>query len=113
VSDDRNLVRGCLAGEDDALSAFVSRYQSAVFGLCYRMVAHRHDAEDITQEVFLRAFRNLRQWDPTRPLVPWLLTIAANRCRTWLANRTRREIPAEFTENVADPAGDKPPARSG
>lgn len=108
MSDDRKLVRGCLAGEADALSAFVCRYQSAVFGLCFRMVAHLHDAEDITQEVFLRAFRNLRQWDSTRPLVPWLLTIAANRCRTWLANRKRREVPAEFPENVADRATDNP-----
>src|SRR6185295_16228496 len=69
------------------------------------MLSHREDAEDVSQEVFLRAFRNLRQWDVKRPLIPWLLTIAANRCRTWLGNRTQRELPAEFAENV--------PARSG
>jgi RNA polymerase sigma-70 factor (ECF subfamily) len=58
--------------------------------------------------VFLRAFRNLRQWDPKRPLVPWLLTIAANRCRTWLSNRRRRDMPAEFAEEIADPVADVP-----
>lgn len=109
VSEDRNLVRGCLAGDAGALSEFVRRYQSAVFGLCFRMLAHREDAEDITQEVFLRAFRNLRQWDAARPLIPWLLTIAANRCRTWLATRKRRDLPAEFAENVADPTIDRHP----
>jgi RNA polymerase sigma-70 factor (ECF subfamily) len=108
VSDDSELVRGCLAGEDDALCAFVQRYQAAVFGLCFRMLSHREDAEDVSQEVFLRAFRNLGQWDPGRPLVPWLLTIAANRCRTWLSNRRRRDLPAEFAEALADPAADRP-----
>jgi RNA polymerase sigma-70 factor (ECF subfamily) len=102
VPDDVELVSACLAGSADAFLAFVSRFQSAVFGLCFRMLSHREDAEDVAQEVFLRAFRNLKQWDPTRPLTPWLLTIAANRCRTWLANRVKRDLPAAFAENVAD-----------
>jgi RNA polymerase sigma-70 factor (ECF subfamily) len=108
VSDDDELVRGCLAGDAEALSAFVRRYQSAVFGLCFRMLSHREDAEDVSQEVFLRAFRNLHRWDATRPLMPWLLAIAANRCRTWLGNRTRRDLPAEFAENVADRSAGRP-----
>jgi RNA polymerase sigma-70 factor, ECF subfamily len=108
VSDENELVLGCLACDGNAQGAFVQRYQSAVFGLCFRMLSHREDAEDVSQEVFLRAFRNLRQWDPQRPLTPWLLTIAANRCRTWLSNRRRRDLPAEFAENIADPAADRP-----
>lgn len=105
VSDDAELVRGCLDGNDDAQSAFVRRFQSAVFGLCFRMLAHREDAEDVAQEVFLRAFRSLRQWDAARPLAPWLLTIAVNRCRTWLANRVGRSLPAEFAGDLADRSG--------
>jgi len=104
VSDEGELVRGCLTGNADAFRAFVQRFQSAVFGLCFRMLSHREDAEDVAQEVFLRAFRSLGQWDSARPLKPWLLTIAANRCRTWLLSRKRRDLPAEFAENVADPA---------
>jgi len=102
VPEDVELVSACLAGNADAFRAFVRRFQSAVFGLCFRMLSHREDAEDVAQEVFLRAFRKLQQWDSTRPLAPWLLTIAANRCRTWLANRVRRDLPAAFAENVAD-----------
>lgn len=108
MSEDSELVCGCLAGDADALRAFVQRFQAVVFGLCFRMLSHREDAEDVSQEVFLRAFRNLRQWDPDRPLIPWLLTIAANRCRTWLSNRRRRDLPAEFAENIADPAAGAP-----
>jgi len=101
VSDDGDLVRDCLGGDAEALSAFVQRFQPSVFGLCFRMLSHREDAEDVAQEVFLRAIRNLHQWDPARPLTPWLLTIAANRCRTWLGNRQQRELPAEFAESIA------------
>jgi RNA polymerase sigma-70 factor (ECF subfamily) len=103
VSDEGELVRSCLTGNTDSFRALVQRFQSAVFGLCFRMLSHREDAEDVTQEVFLRAYRNLEQWDSARPLKPWLLAIAANRCRTWLLSRKRRDLPAEFAENVADP----------
>src|SRR5947209_14441607 len=48
----------------------------SVFGLCVRLLNHRHDAEDVTQEVFLRVFRSLRRWDATRPLKPWVMGIA-------------------------------------
>jgi RNA polymerase sigma-70 factor (ECF subfamily) len=104
VSDEGELVRGCLTGNADSFRAFVQRFQSAVFGLCFRMLSHREDAEDVAQEVFLRAYRNLKQWDSARPLKPWLLAIAANRCRTCLLSRKRRDLPAEYAENVADPA---------
>ena len=54
------------------------------------MLGQREDAEDATQETFLRVVRNLHRWDPTRAFEPWLLTIAGNRCRTRLAKRMRR-----------------------
>lgn len=84
------LVRQCLAGDEAAVRQFVERFQQVVFGLCLRMLGHRHDAEDATQETLLRAVRNLHRWDPTRPLLPWLLAIAGNRCRTALEQRARR-----------------------
>ncbi|HEY2253386.1 MAG TPA: RNA polymerase sigma factor [Planctomycetaceae bacterium] len=104
LSEETVLVRGCLAGNADCYQAFVQRFQSAVFGLCFRMLSHREDAEDVAQEVFLRAYRSLAQWDSARPLKPWLLAIAANRCRTWLLTRKRRDLPAEYAENVAGPS---------
>ena len=109
MSDDGELVSGCLAGDAQALAAFVERFQSAVFGLCFRMLSHREDAEDVSQEVFLRAFRGLAKWDPSRPLIPWLLTIAANRCRTWLSNRGKRPLPVEFAEHIPDRVVGNPP----
>jgi len=73
------------------------------------MLRHRQDAEDVAQETFLRALGSLRHWDAERPLAPWLLAIAANRCRTTLAQRSRRPTLAEYTQEVADR---RPPASS-
>ena len=87
------LVQGCLAGDGVSQRTFVEHFQGLIFGVCLRMLGHRQDAEDVAQEVFLRAFRSLHRWDGVRPLRPWLLTIAANRCRTHLEERGRRPAP--------------------
>lgn len=98
----RELVNGCLAGDPSAMRAFVQEYQGRVFGLCFRMLAQRQDAEDMAQETLIRALRSLRSWDQGRAFEPWLLAIAGNRCRTLIAKRKRRPAPAELPEQVAD-----------
>ena len=90
TADDAALVRLCLKGQPDAMRALTERFQAEVFGLSFRLLTHRQDAEDVTQETFLRVFRSLRRWDPSRPLRPWILGIAVNRCRTWMSRRVRR-----------------------
>lgn len=105
-AEDALLVRRCLRGDVVAIAALVERYQSDVFGLCVRLLHHRHDAEDVVQEVFLRVFRSLRRWDPTRPLRPWILGIAVNRCRTLLGQRAKRPDLVEFLQDTA--AGPQP-----
>ncbi|MFQ5730902.1 MAG: RNA polymerase sigma factor [Planctomycetaceae bacterium] len=99
---DAQLVQRCLDGDEEAVRAFVGRNQGRVFGVCYRMLGHREDAEDVAQDVFLRVFRSLHRWDPGRPLNPWLMTITVNRCRTVLQQRSRLPSPSEFIEMTAD-----------
>ena len=106
-TDEATLVRRCLRGEAEAIQLLVGRFQAEVYGLCVRLLNHRHDAEDVTQEVFLRVFRSLRGWDPARPLKPWVMGITVNRCRTWLAQRARRPELADYLQDtVAGPAAD-------
>ena len=100
--DDGELVKACLTGERAALQEFVRRFQRLVYGVCFRILGHREDAEDVSQEVFLRALSHLHQWDPARPLVPWLLAIATNRCRTWLSRRSHRFVSQEFVQEAGD-----------
>ncbi len=99
-TEDATLVRRCLRGDAEAVRALVDQFQVAVFGLCLRLLTNRHDAEDVTQEVFLRVFRSLRRWDSSRPLKPWIMGIAVNRCRTWLVQRARRPELADYLHEV-------------
>ena len=105
MSDDvRELVRRCLQGEQPAMVELVDSFRGQVFGLCYRMLRHRQDAEDVTQESFVRVLRSLRTWDQQREFLPWLLAIAGNRCRTLLAIRMRQPSTTLLVEHLSDNA---------
>ena len=101
TADDAALVRRCLTGQTDAMRELIERFQAEVFGLCVRLLTHRQDAEDVTQETFLRVFRSLRRWDASRPLRPWVLGIAVNRCRTWMGRRAKRAELADYLHETA------------
>ena len=96
------LVRRSLSGEESATAELVDRFRGQVFGLCYRMLGHRQDAEDVAQESFVRAMRSLANWDSQRGFLPWLLAIAGNRCRTLLAARRRLPKPSSEVEVLPD-----------
>ena len=101
MNDDAVLVQRCLDGDEAGRRALVEQYQGMVFGVCYRMLGQREDAEDVVQDVFLRVFRSLHRWDAERPLKPWLLTITANRCRTALEKRSRLPVPSDAAAHLA------------
>lgn len=102
MDDFRTLVKSCLAGDQSAMLSLVARFQGQVFGLCYRMLGQRQDAEDAAQETFFRVLRNLHRWDPARDFEPWLLAIAGNRCRTALAARRRRPTAEALADREID-----------
>lgn len=103
MSDElQTLVDRALAGEEDAMRSLVNRFRRRVFGLCLHLLQHRQDAEDVTQETFVRALRHLKTWDRNRALSPWLLAIAGNCSRTLLARRVRRPQLARLDEAVPD-----------
>jgi RNA polymerase sigma factor (sigma-70 family) len=78
VSDDA-LVAGLAAGDEDAASVFVGRFQRRVYGLARTIVADDRAAEDVAQEAFVRAWRHASTFDPRRGSVAgWLLTITRN-----------------------------------
>jgi RNA polymerase sigma-70 factor (ECF subfamily) len=83
--DESTLVRLAANGDAAAWEPLMLAHQEAVFRLCYLLLGDPDDAEDIAQETFLRAWKHLRRFDATRPLRPWLLSIAAN-----LASNRRR-----------------------
>ena len=106
LNEEAGLVRRCLKGDAEAVGTLIRQFQDAVFGLCLRLLQNRHDAEDVSQEVFLRVFRSLKRWDASRPLKPWIMGITVNRCRTCLAQRKRQPELAPYLQDTA-------PGRSG
>ena len=102
----RQLIDRCLTGNQGAMLELVERFQGRVFGLCYRMLGQRQDAEDAAQETFHRVLKNLARWDRERDFEPWLLAIAGNRCRTALAARMRRPVPQAILDPLPDDAPD-------
>jgi len=107
LSDDlRELVRQSIDGDQSAMQAIVARYEGQVFGLCYRMLGHRQDAEDAAQETFVRVLKSLHRWDAARDFEPWLLAIAGNRCRTALSTRQRKPAPQTLVTEVPETHGE-------
>jgi len=84
---DRALVRRCLENEPDAAPALVDRYQQRLFNVALRMLGNVQDAEDVTQTVFLNAFRNLRTFDPRFKFFSWIYRMAVNESLNQLKRR--------------------------
>ena len=103
MAEDRELIRRTLAGEREAFDAIVARYQDGLFRHLLRLSGRAEEAEDLCQETFLRLYRSLRRFNPERPLLPFLFTIATNVLRTRLS-RERRE--AVFCEEISSAGGD-------
>src|SRR4051812_24994564 len=78
--DERALVEACLAGRNDAFDLIVERHRRAVYQLCYRFVGSHEDASDLSQDVFLRAYRGLRAFRGQSTLATWLYRIGVNVC---------------------------------
>jgi RNA polymerase sigma-70 factor (ECF subfamily) len=81
LDDESTLIRHAMNGDAAAWESLMQLHQQAVFRLTYLLLGDPDDAEDTAQESFLRAWKNLKRFDTTRPLRPWLLSIAANLAR--------------------------------
>ncbi|MCH8877772.1 MAG: RNA polymerase sigma factor [Chloroflexi bacterium] len=85
--DERALITAAAGGDDDAFAEIVERYQKPLYNLCYRLLGSHGDAEDASQETFMKAYRALSKYDPERPFISWLLAIAYHRCIDQLRRR--------------------------
>lgn len=84
---ERELIERARQGDEGAWHALVREHQGPAFRLAYLLLGSADDAQDVTQESFIRAFRSLDHFDAGRPFRPWLLRIATN-----LAHNRRRSI---------------------
>lgn len=111
---ERSLVRRLQKQDPRAFEELVRTYQNRVFGLVYRMLGDRHEAEDVAQEVFLSVYRAIGRYRGDGRFQTWLFRIAANACRTrlrQLASRAaHRAEPLESVQDVARASANPPVA---
>jgi len=81
--DESTLISRSKNGDIAAWEPLVRMHQQPVFRYAYLLLGDPDDAEDIAQETFLRAWKYLKRFDTTRPLRPWLLSIASNLASNW------------------------------
>ena len=77
---DMSLVERCRASDESAFNEIVSRYKSKVYSYVYRMTGSSDDAEDLTQEVFIRMYTSIDSFRSQSSLSTWLFRIASNLC---------------------------------
>lgn len=86
---DHELIQKVLQGEVDLYSQIISRYKNRIYFMLYRMIGHAQDAQDLTQEVFIKAYYHLEDYQPTNTFTSWLIRIAANHCLDELRKRKK------------------------
>jgi len=112
-ADDSQIIARVLAGETSEYRHLVERYQRSVFRFALNLIGDEHEAEDITQEVFVAAFRRLESYDGKRAaLATWLLTITRNRCINHL-KRKRPAVGDDAIRNKIDSANSYDAEREG
>jgi RNA polymerase sigma-70 factor (ECF subfamily) len=109
---DLAVVTKARLGDADAFRALVERHSRPLFRLAFRMTGNQHDAEDVVQESFLRAWRQLGKFDERASFGTWLYRIATNCSLDVMRSRKRRSADAQVEDPVLSlPSGDPTPDR--
>lgn len=97
LKEDTDIIKKVQDGDSDAFSSLVVKYYRGVYNLAYRLTGNQEDAMDISQETFLRAFRNIDSFKLGHPFKPWIYRIARNVCID-RGRKLGRSLPEESLE---------------
>jgi RNA polymerase sigma factor (sigma-70 family) len=97
-TEDGSIIQKCLNGEPEAFGILVDKYKAGIYAFVYAKLPNFHDAQDIAQEVFLQAYRDLRSLRRWESFAFWLYRIASTRSRKWIRTQSRRPD-REFIED--------------
>ena len=88
-TSDQELIQLYLKGREDALELLIRKYLKPIYGYVFRFVQNQQDAEDLTQEIFLKMWRNLKKFKKGKSFKSWLFKIAKNTCFDFLRKKKR------------------------
>ena len=101
--NDRDMVDRCRQGNDDAWRELVDRFSQKVYSVAYHFTLKREDAEELSQEIFLKIFENLHRYDGGFPLIAWIASLSRNLCIDRY-RRSKREKSFRFvTDDAVSP----------
>src|SRR5262245_19029384 len=102
--DDNELVQGCLDGDERAFEILLLRYQGPVVNAVLRRVRQRDEATDLTQTAFVKAYEQLKTFDPSHKFFSWLYRIAINEAINFLKRRGKLEpLEGEWAGSARSP----------
>ena len=104
------LVEACVSGRPGAFDLIVERHRRTVYQLCYRFVGNHEDACDLSQDVFLRAYRGLRSFRGQSSLATWLYRIGVNVCLNRVSVKTPQTESIDERSHIdtrSEPASDR------
>jgi len=106
---DVELMLATQGGDEEAFSELVVRHRTAIVNLTQRYLRNRADADDLTQEVFIRVYRARKRYRPEAKFTTWLYRVAVNACLNEVRNRKRRLtwIATSLDGGSVDRAGDE------
>ena len=107
-----DVLRALPERRPEALEAFYEAYFQRIYGYVRRLLRDEHQAEDLTQDIFMHIHRSLGRYDPTRDLRPWVFTIATNKVRDFWSSRRHREDVSQVSideqgERTSDPQSEE------
>ncbi len=97
-TEDGCIIRECLNGKPEAFGVLVDKYKEGIYAFVYAQLRNFHDAQDVTQEVFVEAYRGLRSLRRWESFGFWIYRIARRRCLLWFRARSKR-VDREFIED--------------
>lgn len=102
---EKKIVKLCKQGSKEGYELLFLKYRHFIYGVCFQYVGSREDALDLTQEVFIKLYKNFHHFDDTRPLLPWVKRIAVNTCLNHVGNKPLELLPTEdLAATVSDPS---------
>lgn len=101
MENEKVLIEASLKGDTEAFSALILSHEKKVYNIAFRMVGNEEDALDISQEVFLRVYKSLKDFEGSSSFSTWVYRITSNLCLDFLRSKKRKAVAFSMDEAIS------------